>query len=88
MNIVNLPFTNTVLLALINLLSSKTPTFAWGTGSSFMYWWGLIASTLTMAAFWGLPMLILSPVMNLYILINAVPSTSSWTAYYSYFTTY
>ena len=47
---------------------------------SFMYYIGVISSVLTNAAIFGIPVLLTSPVMIIYTMINVISNTSSWFA--------
>lgn len=53
-----------------------------------MNWFGLINSTLFNAGIFGIPMLLFSPVMIIYFMVNAIPSTATWAALVSYVTVY
>jgi hypothetical protein len=50
------------------------------TFGNFMYYIGVISSVLTNAAIFGIPMLLTSPVMIIYTMINVISNTSSWAA--------
>ena len=83
MNIVFFP-----LPTAFNFVMSSYGRLGIFTPGSFMYYIGVISSVLTNAAIFGIPVLLTSPVMIIYTMINVISNTSSWTALGSYISVY
>ena len=75
MNIAFLPLPIAFFLTLYSY--GRLGIFKFG---NFMYYIGVISSVLTNAAIFGIPMLLTSPVMIIYTMINVISSTSTWAA--------